>query len=477
MAGDVNEKPDFDQVIQDISDYVADYDVEDDISYETARYCLMDALACGLLALPFEDAQQVIDPLPGIGVEEGIPIPGTGLRCEPQAATFSLGAMIRWLDYNDTWLAREWGHPSDNIAAILSMMTFINQSMEDSNLTVRDALELIVKAYEIQGVLALENCFNEVGLDHVILVKVASAAVVSEILGGDRDDIMNTVSNAWLDGHPLRTYRHAPNTGSRKSWAAGDAASRAVKLALLTTMGEQGYPSALTAEKWGFQDALFRGKEVVLKQELAEYVIQNILFKISFPAEFHGQTAVEAAIQLHPEIIDDIDKISKITIKTQEPAMRIINKTGPLHNAADRDHCIQYMVAVALLEGDLTSEYYQDDYAEDERIDQLREKMEVIEEPKFSEEYLDPDKRSIANSLQVHFADESSSNEVTISYPIGHKRRRKQAIPILKDKFKHAVQEAYSEEQANKIIGLFNDVDALDNTPVDQLMELLFVQP
>lgn len=476
MADD-NQRPEFDKVIQDINQYLRTYDIVEESSFETARYCVMDSFACALMALDDPKCEMFLGEMPGTRNDVGVVIPGTSFRLDPVQWTFNVGAMIRWLDYNDTWLAKEWGHPSDNIAPILAIADHLNRNFDNISYTMRDVLNCIINAYEIQGVLALENCFNEVGLDHVILVKVATTAVCSLLLAADDEQLMNAVSNAWLDGHPLRTYRHAPNTGQRKSWAAADAASRGLKFSILTLEhGEPGYPSALTAEKWGFQDALFKGKEVVLAQELGEYVMQNILFKISYPAEFHGQTAVEAAIQLHPEIIDEIDNISKIAIKTQSPAMRIINKTGPLHNFADRDHSLQYMVAVALLHGDLKSEYYSDDFAADPRIDKLREKMEVVEEPKFSEEYLDPSKRSIANSLQVFFNDESSSNEVTISYPIGHRRRRKQAIPLLKDKFKNAVSAHFNDAQASAIFASFENTEEFDAMPVDQFMQLFAVE-
>ncbi|GMR14500.1 MAG: bifunctional 2-methylcitrate dehydratase/aconitate hydratase [Gammaproteobacteria bacterium] len=446
------DRPPPDQVIQDIADYVCDYEIGSELAYSTAHYCLMDSLASAMLAMKFPDCKRLLGPIvPGATLAGGARVPGTGYELEPAQAAFNLGTLIRYLDFNDTWLAAEWGHPSDNLGAILSVADYVSRSQQANGqppLSMRDVLTTMIKAHEIQGVLALENSFNKVGLDHVLLVRVASTAVATKMLGGSKEQVVNAVSNAWIDGGALRAYRHAPNTGSRKSWAAGDACRRAVTLALMAVGGEMGYPSALTAEVWGFYDVLFKGRPFEFQQTYGSYVMENILFKISFPAEFHAQTAVECAMQLHPQIKGRLDDVSKIVIETQEAGVRIIDKTGPLANYADRDHCIQYMVAVPLITGALSAESYADEVAADPRIDALRNLMEVTENEKFTRDYFDPDKRGIGNAVQVFFSDGSATERVEISYPIGHRRRREEGIPELIKKFDSAVADHFPEHQA-----------------------------
>ena len=421
---DINSRPDPDELIIQIADYVMDYEIQSDEAYETAKSCLIDTLGCGLLALSFPACTKLLGPIvEGTAVPYGVRVPGTTNLLDPVKGAFDIGCIIRWLDFNDTWLAAEWGHPSDNLGAILACSDYVSQkNIEEGKepLKVLDILEMMIKAHEIQGILALENSFNRVGLDHVVLVKVASTAVATKILGGNKDDVINALTHAWLDGQSLRTYRHAPNAGSRKSWAAGDATSRAVRLAMITLSGEMGYPSVLTAKTWGFEDVLFKSDSLRIPQSFGSYVMENVLFKISFPAEFHAQTAVEAAVKIHPEIKDRLDEIDKIEITTHESAIRIISKVGELNNPADRDHCLQYMVAIGLLKGNLVAEDYEDDVAQDPRIDELRSKMVVTENKKYSEDYLDPEKRSIANKLKVLFNDGSSTEEIEVELSLIH---------------------------------------------------------
>ena len=473
------ERPDYDQVLQDIADYVCDYEIDSDEAYSTARYCLMDSLACSMLAMKFPGCTQLLGPMvPGAEMPGGAHVPGTSYELEPAQAAFNLGVLIRYLDFNDTWLAAEWGHPSDNLGAILAVADYVsrcNIAEGKAPLTMKDVLTAMVKAHEIQGVLALENSFNRVGLDHVLLVRVASTAVVTRMLGGTREQVVAAVSNAWIDGGALRTYRHAPNTGSRKSWAAGDACRRAVTLALTVLRGEMGYPSALSADVWGFYDVLFKGKPFEFQRGYGSYVMENVLFKISFPAEFHAQTAVECAMALHPEVKDRIGEIEKITIETQEAGARIIDKTGPLDNYADRDHCIQYMVAVPMIFGELTADSYNDDVAADPRIDTLRDKMEVRENESFTTDYFDPEKRGIGNALQVFFTDGSSTERVEISYPIGHRRRRGEGIPVLVSKFQDAIAAHYAADQSAEIEAACQQQDALEAMAVPEFVEKLSV--
>ena len=477
-----NVRPAPDQVIADIANYVNDYQIQSSEALDTARYCLMDTLGCGLEALSYPACTKLLGPIvPGTNVPNGAKVPGTSYQLDPINAAFNIGAMIRWLDFNDTWLAAEWGHPSDNLGGILAVADWLSRTRiaeGKTPLLMKDVLIGMVKAHEIQGVIALENSFNRVGLDHVVLVKIASTAVVAKMLGASFEQIIDAVSNAWLDGQSLRTYRHAPNTGSRKSWAAGDATSRAVRLALMVMKGEMGYPSALTAKTWGFYDVLFKGKPFAINQPYGSYVMENVLFKISFPAEFHAQTAVECALQLHPNHVNNIDTLEKINhidrieITTHESAIRIIDKTGPLNNPADRDHCIQYMASVGLLKGNLTALDYEDAVAQDPRIDALRAKMQCIENKQFTQDYLDPSKRSIANALQIFYQDGTHSEKITVEYPIGHRRRRTEGIPELIKKFSKNLNREFDPEHAAKILNLNLDYEKLVATPVHEYVDL-----
>ena len=460
MAANLGGRPDPDPVLVDIAEYASSFQIASELAYETAHYCLMDTLACGFLALKYPACTKLLGPVvPGATLSGGARVPGTAYELDPINAAFNIGAMIRWLDFNDTWLAAEWNHPSDNLGGILAVADYLSRNGKP--IKVRDVLTGMIKAHEIQGVLALQNSFNRVGLDHVLLVRVASTAVVSAMLGGTREQIINAVSNAWIDGGALRTYRHAPNTGSRKSWAAGDATSRAVRLALFALKDEMGYPSALSARTWGFQDVLFKGKPIVIERPFGSYVMENVLFKISYPAEFHGQTAVEAAMTLHPEIKDRLDAIERVVIETQEPGVRIIDKTGPLANPADRDHCIQYMVAIPLIFGRLTAADYEDDIAQDPRIDALRSKMQVRENAKFTEEYYAADKRYIGNAVQVFFKDGTCSERAEVNVPLGHRQRRDEGTPLLVKKFEASVEAHFPAKQAESIKAVFADRKAL----------------
>lgn len=464
------QRPAPDALLNDIADYVLNYRVDSELAYETAYYCLMDTLACGWQALKYPACTKLLGPVvPGASMQGGARVPGTPYELDPINAAFNIGAMIRWLDFNDTWLAAEWGHPSDNLGGILAVADYLSRNGKP--LKVRDVLTAMIKAHEIQGVLALENSFNRVGLDHVLLVRVASTAVTTAMLGGTREQVINAVSNAWIDGGALRTYRHAPNTGSRKSWAAGDATSRAVRHALFALRGEMGYPSALSATNWGFQDVLFKGKPLVLSRPLASYVMENVLFKISYPAEFHAQTAVEAALTLHAKVKDKLEQIDRIVIETQEPGVRIIDKTGVLANPADRDHCIQYMVAVPLLFGRLSAADYEDQVANDPRIDALRAKMTVKENATFTQEYYAADKRYIGNALQVFFKDGSTTERVSVDFPIGHRKRRAEGIPLLVKKFESSVAAHYEAQQSAKILAEFANRAALETKSVHTLVD------
>jgi 2-methylcitrate dehydratase len=470
-------RPDPDTALVAISDYAKNFKIASSQAYETARYCFMDTLACGFQALKYPACTKLLGPVvPGAVMPGGARVPGLSYELDPVQAAFNIGAMIRWLDFNDTWLAAEWGHPSDNLGGILAVADYLARKavMEGKTPpTVRDVLTGMIKAHEIQGVLALENSFNRVGLDHVILVRVASTAVVTAMLGGSVEQIVNAVSNAWIDGGALRTYRHAPNTGSRKSWAAGDATSRAVRHAFISMTGEMGYPSALSAKTWGFYDVLFKSKPFSLPQPFGSYVMENVLFKISFPAEFHAQTAVEAAMTLHPSVKDRVADIERIVIETQEPGVRIIDKTGPLANPADRDHCIQYMVAIPLLFGRLTAEDYEDKVATDPRVDALRGKMEVRENTTFTQEYYAADKRYIGNAVQVFFRDGTATQRVQVDFPIGHRKRRAEGMPVLVQKFETSVDAHFGAKQAEKIKALFAKREQLDSMPVNELMAAL----
>jgi 2-methylcitrate dehydratase len=470
-------RPDPDQPMVDIADYVVDHVIESQEAYDTARYMLLDSLACAMLAMKFPDCVKHLGPLvPGAILPGGATVPGTHFELDPAQAAFNIGTQVRWLDFNDTWLAAEWGHPSDNLGTILAVADYLaRRDLRDGGepLTVRDVLTWAIKAHEIQGIYALQNSFNRVGLDHVILVRLASSAVATAMFGGNKDAVINAVSHSWIDNGALRTYRHAPNTGPRKSWAAGDACRRAVIHALnATDKGVVGYPSALSAKTWGFYDVAFQGKPFQFERPFGSYVMENVLFKISFPAEFHAQTAVECAMQLHPLVRDRIDDIERIAIETQEAGVRIIDKTGPLANYADRDHCIQYMVAVPLIHGRLTAADYDDSVAADPRIDALRSRMTVVENPAFTRDYFDPDKRYIGNSVQVFFKDGSSTPKVSIDYPIGHRRRREEGIPVLMAKCGAALRGHLPADQADRIMDLAADPAALDKMPIHQFMNL-----
>ena len=471
------ERPEPDQVLVDIADYVCNADIDSELAFETAHYCLLDTLACGYQALDYPACTKLLGPVvPGATFPGGARVPGTSYELEPVMAAFNIGAMIRWLDFNDTWLAAEWGHPSDNLGGILATADYLSRMARAEGkdpLTMQDVLIAMIKAHEIQGVLALENSYNRVGLDHVLLVRVATTAVVTRMLGGDRDQVIDAVSHAWIDGCSLRTYRHAPNTGSRKSWAAGDATSRGVRLALIAMTGEMGYPSALSATAWGYYDVLFNGNEFSFPQGYGTYVMENILFKISYPAEFHAQTAVEAAMSLHEQVKDRLDDIEKIVIETQEPGVRIIDKTGPLDNPADRDHCLQYMVAVPMVFGRLTAADYEDSVASDPRIDALRDKMQVTENEGYTRDYFDPDKRYIGNAIQVFFRDGGSTDKVAVDYPIGHRQRRDEGIPVLMKKFDSSVSGKLQQGQWQALKEASTDRDKLQKMPVDDFMALL----
>lgn len=476
-----NVRPPFDQVLIDIVDYVRDYKITSSLAYETARYCLLDTLGCGLQALDFPACTKLLGPVvPGLTMKNGTRVPGTSYELDPVQGAFNIGAMIRWLDFNDTWLAAEWGHPSDNLGGILAVADWLSRN--GKKLTMRDVLTSMIQAHEIQGCLALKNSFNKAGLDHVVLVKVASTAVVSHLLGLTRGQMLNAVSLAWVDGQSLRTYRHAPNTGSRKSWAAGDATSRAVRLALIAQTGEMGYPSVLTAKTWGFYDVSFRGKEFKFQRPYGSYVMENVLFKISFPAEFHSQTAVEAAVTLHRELAArglTAADIKRVTIRTHEAAIRIIDKQGPLANPADRDHCIQYMVVVPLIFGRLTAEDYEDKLALDpvwgRRIDEVRSRIACVEDPQFTADYHDPEKRSIANALTVELNDGTTLPEVVVEYPIGHRLRRGDGIPLLLEKFRTNLARRFDAEQRQRILDASSDQAKLEAMPVDDYVSLYVV--
>ncbi|RAR62025.1 MULTISPECIES: 2-methylcitrate dehydratase [Halomonadaceae] len=491
-TAEANVRPDYDSELQRIADYVLDYRIDSAEALDTARNCLMDTLGCGLLALRFPECTKHLGPLvEGTIVPHGARVPGTSFRLDPVKAAWDIGCVIRWLDYNDTWLAAEWGHPSDNLGGILAIADHLSQQRvadDRTPLTMREVLEAMIMAHEIQGVIALENSFNRVGLDHVVLVKVASTAVIAKLMGADREQLLSALSHAFVDGQSLRTYRHAPNAGSRKSWAAGDATSRAVRLADIAMRGEMGIPGVLSAPQWGFYDVLFAKtnkdqqikpegqRQFSLSQDYGSYVMENVLFKISFPAEFHAQTACEAAVTLHPQVKDRLDEIDRIVITTHESAIRIISKVGALANPADRDHCLQYMTAVPLAFGWLTAEHYEDAFHRDHPIiDQLRDKMEIIEDARYTREYLEADKRSIANAIQVFFKDGSKTEQVAVEYPIGHRRRREEGIPLLEEKFKANLATRFAPRRCNDIFALCKDQALLEATPVHRFVDLFVI--
>lgn len=477
-----NNRPAPDQVLTDIADYVLNYEVKSEVAWSTARACLIDTLGCGLEALEYPACTKLLGPIvEGTIVPNGARVPGTGWQLDPVQAAFNIGAIIRWLDFNDTWLAAEWGHPSDNLGGILAVADWLSRTAVANGqppLQMWRVLNAMIKAHEIQGCIALENSFNKVGLDHVVLVKVATTAVVGQLLGLTREQLINALSLAWVDGQSLRTYRHAPNTGSRKSWAAGDATSRGVRLALMAQKGEMGYPTALTAKTWGFYDVSFKGKPFQFQRPYGSYVMENVLFKISFPAEFHSQTAVEAAMTVHQRLAErglNASAIKSITIHTHEACIRIIDKTGPLNNPADRDHCIQYMVAIPILFGRLTAGDYEDAIAYDPtwgpRIDALRERTVCVENPQYTADYHDPEKRSIANSLHVELNDGTVIDE-TVEYPIGHRLRRSEGIPLLVEKFRRNLARHYDESQQQQILNVSLNRHKLDTMPVNEYVDL-----
>lgn len=472
----VTDKKKVDSIIEEISEYVLNKEITSEEAFSTAHYVLMDTLGCGILALNYPECTKLLGPVvPGTTVPGGSRVPGTSHVLDPVQAAFNIGTMIRWLDFNDTWLAAEWGHPSDNLGGILSVADYISQERVKKGyapLTVKDVLEAMIKAHEVQGVLALDNSLNRVGLDHVLFVKIATTAVVTKMLGGGKEEINNALSHAWIDNGSLRTYRHAPNTGSRKSWAAGDATSRGVRLSLMAMQGEMGYETPLTAEGWGFQDVLFNKQALTLQRPFDSYVMENVLFKVAYPAEFHAQTAAEAAVDLHPAVTRRLDEIDKITITTHESAIRIIDKTGPLHNPADRDHCLQYITAIGLLKGDITAEDYEDDMAADPRIDELRAKMVVTENKQYTMDYLDSEKRSIANAVQVHFKDGTATENIEYAFPLGHRFRREEAFPKIREKLSYNLSTHYTAKQQKHIENVSFDNNQFFDMPVHEFIEL-----
>ncbi|ASV66709.1 MULTISPECIES: bifunctional 2-methylcitrate dehydratase/aconitate hydratase [Cytobacillus] len=475
-----NEKVETDVILTEIADYVLDYEITSEEAYRTAHYILLDTIGCGILALDYPECTKLLGPVvPGTVVPNGTRVPGTSFELDPIRGAFNIGCMIRWLDYNDTWLAAEWGHPSDNLGGILAVADYLSRqrlSVGKEPVKMIEVLEMMIKAHEIQGILALDNSLNRVGLDHVLFVKVATTAVTAKMLGATKEEVIHALSLAWVDNSALRTYRHAPNTGSRKSWAAGDATSRGVQLAMMAVKGEMGYNSVLSAPNWGFEDVLFKGQKLTLQRELSAYVMENVLFKVSYPAEFHAQTAAECAVSLHQNgDVGDLNDIDRITITTHESAIRIIDKTGPLHNPADRDHCIQYITAIGLLKGNIRAEDYEDDVASDPRVDTLREKMEVVEDLQYSKDYLDPNKRSIANAVQIHYKDGTSSEKIECEYPLGHRFRRDEAIPKVLQKFEYNIKTHFSNKAQKSIAGAISDQETLKEMAVNEFMNLFLI--
>ncbi|MDQ0186453.1 2-methylcitrate dehydratase [Cytobacillus kochii] len=475
-----NEKVETDVILTEIADYVLDYEITSEEAYRTAHYILLDTIGCGILALDYPECTKLLGPVvPGTVVPNGTRVPGTSFELDPIRGAFNIGCMIRWLDYNDTWLAAEWGHPSDNLGGILAVADYLSRqrlSVGKEPVKMIEVLEMMIKAHEIQGILALDNSLNRVGLDHVLFVKVATTAVTAKMLGATKEEVIHALSLAWVDNSALRTYRHAPNTGSRKSWAAGDATSRGVQLAMMAVKGEMGYNSVLSAPNWGFEDVLFKGQKLTLQRELSAYVMENVLFKVSYPAEFHAQTAAECAVSLHQNgDVGDLSDIDRITITTHESAIRIIDKTGPLHNPADRDHCIQYITAIVLLKGNIRAEDYEDDVASDPRVDTLREKMEVVEDLQYSKDYLDPNKRSIANAVQIHYKDGTSSEKIECEYPLGHRFRRDEAIPKVLQKFEYNIKTHFSNKAQKSIAGAISDQETLKEMAVNEFMNLFLI--
>ncbi len=472
-------RAEWDQALVDIADYVCDVEVESALAFETAHDCLMDSIACGFQALDYPACTRLMGPVvPGATLPGGARVPGTSFELDPALAAFNIGCMNRWLDFNDTWLAAEQGHPSDNFGGILATADYLGRRARaegGESPTMRDVLTAAIKAYEIQGVLALDNSFNRAGLDHALLVRVASTAVVTRMLGGGRDEVLSAVSNAWIDGAPLRTCRLAPNTSSRKRWAAADATSRAVRLALIAMTGETGCPTALSAKSRGFYDVLGGGSAFRLQRPYGSYVMENVLFKAACPGEFHAQTAVEAGMTLHPAVRDRVDDVANVVIETQEAGLRILDKPGPLDNRADRDHCIRYMVAVPLIFGRLTAADYEDDVAGDPRIDALRDRMEVRENERFTKDHQDPGLRYIGNAVQVFFSDGTGTERIEVNVPIGHRERRDEGVPLLRQKIAGSVAPKLGAPQWEELDSLCADRDRLAATAVDDFMALLVV--
>jgi 2-methylcitrate dehydratase len=472
-----NKRPPFDKVIADIAEYADAYKVKSPLALETARLALIDSIGCGFEALAYPACTKLLGPVvSGTVVPNGARVPGTPYVLDPELATFNIGALIRWLDYNDAFYGATVCHPSDTFCGILAVSDWLSRGRVAAGkqpLAVRDVLESAVKTYEIMGGLAILNGFTAVGLDHPILGKIATSAVVTKLLGGTREEIMNAVSNAWIDGHPLAAFRRKPNTGSRKSWGAADAASRGVKLALMAVRGEMGYPSALTAKTWGFYDVLFKGKAFRFQRPFGTYVMENVLFKIAYPTAFHGQSAVEAAINLHPEVKNRLDDVKRVDVRCHNSSMVILDKSGPLHNPADRDHCLQYMIAIGMIFGEMTAKHYEDDVAADPRIDALRAKMKLVEYAKYEKDYHDPAKRSNANSVQVTYKDGTKSGLSEVEYPLGHRRRRKDGLPKLMEKFERNVAHVFAPKRRDAIIAACTDAKRLEAMPVNEFMDLL----
>lgn len=476
MSAATNTRPSPDKVLVQIADYVDRYPVKSALALETARLALIDTLGCGLEALSYPGCTNLLGPLvPGTLVPNGARVPGTPHVLDPERATFNLGVMNRWLDWNDAFYGATVLHPSDSFAGLLAVADWLSRTRVAEGrkpLVMRVVLEAAVKTYEIMGGLALENGFTAVGLDHTLLIKVATAPVVTKLLGGNHEEIVNALSQAWVDGHPLAIFRRKPNTGPRKSWAAGDAASRGVRLALMAVKGEIGCPSALTAKTWGFYPVLFDGKPFRFQRPFGTYVIENTLFKIPYPTAFHGQTGVEAAIKLHPLVKDRLDDIKRVEVRCHNSTMVILDKSGPLHNFADRDHCMQYMMAIGMVFGTMTAEHYYDLIAADPRIDKLRAKMHLAESKQYEREYHDPAMRTNANSIQVHFKDGSKTPLSEVLYPLGHRKRRKEGMPVLAAKFETAVGRVFASKRRDAIVSACLEQKRLEEMPVNEFMDL-----
>lgn len=477
MASATNVRPTPDKVLVEIAQYVDRYAVKSKLAWETARLTLIDTLGCGFEALSYPACTKLLGPIvPGTIVPNGARVPGTPYVLDPERAALNTGALFRWLDFNDAFYGATVIHPSDTYGGIVPIADWVSRTRvarRKEPLLMRDVLEAGIKAYEVMGGLAIENGFTDVGLDHTILVKIGVTPVVTRLLGGTREEIVNALSNAWLDGHALAAFRRKPNTGSRKSWAAGDAASRGVRLALMAVKGEMGYPAALSAKRWGFYEALFKGKPFTFQRPLGSYVMENTLFKIPYPTAFHGQSGVEAAIKLHPLVKDRLDEIEHIDVKCHNSSMTILDKTGPLYNPADRDHCMQYMMAVGMIYGTMTAEHYEDHIAADPRIDKLRAKMKLSESAQFERDYHDPAKRSNANSIHVYFKDGTKAPLSVVEYPLGHRRRRKEGIPAVMEKFEKNVARVFAAKQRGRIMAVCLDQQKLEATPVNEFMDLL----